>query len=272
MNAYVGITDWDWFDLLRRIEDLDEVNFWQPSGSHTFRALQPGELFLFKLHSPRNFIVGGGIFAHSSILPIGLAWETFGRANGANDLKEMRLRVEKYRSDRSGSLSNYQIGCILLEQPFFLKEERWIPIPSDWKMNIVTGKMYDLTEGHGLDIWTNLRATTTFIQQEENVPRTGAAIITYPRLGQGSFRILITDAYERRCSVTKERVLPALDAAHIKPYSEGGEHKMDNGLLLRKDIHALFDGGYITVTPDFAIEVSRKIREEFENGRDYYKL
>jgi len=36
------------------------VNFWQPSGKQQFRALAPGELFLFKLHSPDNFIVGGG--------------------------------------------------------------------------------------------------------------------------------------------------------------------------------------------------------------------
>jgi putative restriction endonuclease len=48
---------------------LEEVNFWQPGGHTIFMALQPGELFLFKLHSPRNFIVGGGVFAHSDILP-----------------------------------------------------------------------------------------------------------------------------------------------------------------------------------------------------------
>jgi putative restriction endonuclease len=36
-----------------------------------------------------------------------------------------------------------------------------------------------------------------------------------------------------------------LDAAHIKPYSEGGEHAVENGLLLRTDIHKLFDLGYV---------------------------
>jgi hypothetical protein len=38
----------------------EEVNFWQPSGSRRFRVWQAGEPFLFKLHSPENFIVGGG--------------------------------------------------------------------------------------------------------------------------------------------------------------------------------------------------------------------
>jgi putative restriction endonuclease len=80
----------------------------------------------------------------------------------------------------------------------------------------------------------------------------------------------VTEAYERRCAVTGERTLPALDAAHIKPYSETGVHLVSNGVLLRRDLHALFDKGYVTITPAMQLEVSRRIREEFENGRDYY--
>ena len=65
---------------------------------------------------------------------------------------------------------------------------------------------------------------------------------------------------------------PALDAAHVRPYAEGGVHDVTNGLLLRRDIHSLFDRGYVTVTPELRFEVSRRIKEEFENGRDYYAL
>src|SRR5262245_60823069 len=72
MQAYVGVTDGDWFEVLRAQPSIDEVNFWQPSGNRVFRALAPGELFLFKLHSPHNYIVGGGLFAHATILPISL--------------------------------------------------------------------------------------------------------------------------------------------------------------------------------------------------------
>ena len=82
MKSYVGVTDFDWFELLGRQHDLDEVNFWPPGGSRQFKALSAGNLFLFKLHSPRDFIVGGGIFAHSSLLPLSLAWSSFGIANG----------------------------------------------------------------------------------------------------------------------------------------------------------------------------------------------
>ena len=80
------------------------------------------------------------------------------------------------------------------------------------------------------------------------------------------------DAYQRRCAVTNERTLPVLQAAHIRPYSESGPHALENGLLLREDLHTLFDRGYVTVTPAYELRVSRSIRDEFENGRDYYAL
>jgi|SRR5271170_618557 len=102
--------------------------------------------------------------------------------------------------------------------------------------------------------------------------RWGEPSLFRPRLGQGAFRVVVTDNYARRCAVTGERTLPALDAAHIRPYADHGEHEPSNGLLLRRDIHSLFDRGYVTVTPARRFEVSRRIRDEFENGRDYYAM
>ncbi|TKS63473.1 MAG: HNH endonuclease [Nitrospira sp.] len=96
--------------------------------------------------------------------------------------------------------------------------------------------------------------------------------MTRTRLGQGAFRVLVTDAYDRRCAVTGERTLPALEAAHIKPFSKSGPNLTENGLLMRSDLHKLFDFGYISITPELHVEVSRKIKEEYENGRDYYAL
>jgi putative restriction endonuclease len=95
VKLVVAVTDGDWFEALRQRADLAEINFWSPSAS-TFRALQPGELFLFKLHAPRNFIVGGGVFAYSTTLPCSLAWEAFCEANGAADAQEMRRRISRY--------------------------------------------------------------------------------------------------------------------------------------------------------------------------------
>ncbi len=273
MQAYVGITDRDWFELLSQLPQLDEVNFWQPSGNREFKAISPGELFLFKLHSPNDYIVGGGFYAHSSLLPISLAWESFGISNGARNLPEMRTRVAKYRRQNEPRTADYTIGCILLEQPFFFRESDWIPIPLNWRSNIVQGRRYDLSVEPGLSLWKQLHMAMPLVSEvREESARYGQPTLALPRLGQGSFRILVTDAYDRRCAITNERTLPALDAAHIRPYSESGQHIVSNGILMRRDLHALFDKGYVTITSSMKLEVSRKIKEEFENGRDYYRL
>jgi putative restriction endonuclease len=96
IKLVVAVTDGDWFRTLSARPDIDEVNFWAP-GATNFKALTPGELFLFKLHSPNNVIAGGGIFAHATNMPCSLAWEAFGEANGAASLVEMRQRIAKYR-------------------------------------------------------------------------------------------------------------------------------------------------------------------------------
>jgi putative restriction endonuclease len=280
VKAYIGVTDFDWYQHLASRPELDEVNFWQPGGKTTFRALQPGELFLFKLHAPLNAIVGGGIFAHATRLPTSLAWESFREANGAATLPEMRDRIEHYRKIPADPHDDYTIGCILLEQPFFLPRERWIE-PLGWHPNIVQGKGYDLTQEPGRTLWRQVeealragRANADWPLQlaDPDAARYGRPTLVAPRLGQGSFRVLVIDAYQRRCAVTAERVLPVLEAAHIRTYAQGGEHRVDNGLLLRSDLHTLFDRGYVTVTPALQLEVSRRIREDFENGRDYYAL
>ena len=100
----------------------------------------------------------------------------------------------------------------------------------------------------------------------------GDPVLVRPRLGQGAFQLLVTDTYERHCAVTGERALPTLDAAHIRAVQEGGQHRIDNGLLLRTDIHRLFDRGYVTVTPDHRFRVSRRLKTDFDNGEPYYPL
>jgi len=64
--------------------------------------------------------------------------------------------------------------------------------------------------------------------------------------------------------------LPVLEAAHIKPYAVQGPHRVSNGILLRSDLHKLFDLGYLTVTPELHLEMSPRLREEWQNGREYY--
>lgn len=272
MKIWVGVTDQDWFEYLLGLAP-DEVNFWQPSSGRSFRALEPGEPFLFKLHSPRNFIVGGGFFVRHLPLPCSLAWSAFGQKNGVADLAEFLGRIPKYR--RSAKVeADPTIGCNILTEPFFFAEEDWIPIPADWAPNIVQGKTYDSMQSIGADLWHDVVERFGKASRADEIhdaqPSYGAEYLAKARLGQGAFRVLVTQAYGKRCSITGERTLPVLEASHIQPFAANGPNRVANGLLLRSDLHILFDRGYVTVTPHLRVEVSRRIKEEFQNGREYY--
>ena len=119
MRLFVAITDNDWFALHASANRADEVNFWRPSPTANFDALQPGEVLLYKLHSPENFIAGGGFFTRFLHLPVNLAWDVFKEANGVRSLDEMRARIAHYRSLKMGPEVNPTVGCILLAEPFF---------------------------------------------------------------------------------------------------------------------------------------------------------
>jgi len=140
MNFLVAVTDYDWFQLHASKPFVVEVNFWRPSPEAPFKALNASEMLLFKLQSPRNFIVGGGFFTRFVHLPISLSWEAFGEGNGVRSLSEMRERIVKYRRVPIAPMENPKIGCILLAEPFFFGEAEWIPVPPDFSLNIVQGR------------------------------------------------------------------------------------------------------------------------------------
>jgi putative restriction endonuclease len=188
----------------------------------------------------------------------------------------MRRRIERYRRTAPDPREDPTIGCIILEEPFFFDRPQWLPAPASFAPNTVVGKTYDLREEEGRRLWEEVLARRAIASARGAEPLAVGPMfeqaLVRRRLGQGGFKILVADSYNRRCAVTRERALPVLEAAHIRPVSQGGLHRVDNGLLLRADIHTLFDRGYVTVTPDHRFRVSRRLHDEWHNGRVYYEL
>lgn len=271
MKIYVGVTDKGWYEQLKA-QKPEEVNFWKP-GSSNFKALQPNDMFLFKLHHPANYVVGGGFYVRFSLLPPFLAWQAFGMKNGTTSYEELQNRISKYRSRNGIDGNNAPIGCIILTEPFFFDEHDWIPVPEDWNRSIVQGKTYETNIEIGNRLYCQVLEKLQFCNNANSTDQKAryAQSLAMHRLGQGAFRVVVTEAYQRRCAITGEKTLPVLEAAHIKPFSENGPNEIKNGLLLRSDFHTLFDDGYITINPKFVIEVSKKLNEDYGNGKDYYR-
>lgn len=273
MKAYVAVTDPQLYRFLRARPQFEEVNFWQPSGSRNFRALEPGEPFLFKLHSPDDFIVGGGFFAASAILPVGLAWEIFGEGNGALSLAEMRRQIGRYRRGKRDTRGEHPVGCIVLQRPFFFDEADWIPVPRDFKKSIVQGKSYDTASPGGRGLWEavrlRLQAVTPGEDEDSQADMFGEPVLIHPRMGPGAWRVQVIESYRRRCAVTGAPELAALTAVFIRPLAEGGLLRVDNGLLLRADLGRLFGAGYLTLDDDLRLRVSPRLRGVAGEASEY---
>ena len=107
MNFYVAVTDNEWFTFLKHRKP-DEVNFWRPGGK-TFSALSMGEPFLFKLHAPNNYIVGGGFFVRYTKLPLSMVWKVFGEKNGTEQHGVFIRKILSYLNVDKQKISDPEI-------------------------------------------------------------------------------------------------------------------------------------------------------------------
>jgi putative restriction endonuclease len=281
MKFWLGVTDTKWYSFLS-LKKREDINFWQPGGNLNFRALPTGGPFLFKLKKPYNAIAGIGFLSSHTFLPLSMAWDVFGDGNGCDSLEDLRNMIIPLRENKLDP--NPIIGCVVLTNPIFFKEEDWVETPEDFKSNTVRGKLYSTEDEIGKKTWNKIEILLqkylnplplekdNQLTVEEPVSQYGKSVLVRVRLGQSAFRVLVTDAYNRKCAISGEKTLPVLEAAHIKPYAKSGTHVISNALLLRSDIHKLFDIGYLTITSERKVEVSKRIKEEFENGKEYYKF
>jgi putative restriction endonuclease len=281
MRGYVGVTDDEWFRFLAARPEVSraEVNFWRPSGGNAFRALTPGEPFFFKTHAPHNRVVGGGFFSGFAALPVSEAWQMFGEANGVTNLQRMRERIAHYRREPIGPHEDPVIGCVFVRDVTFFADDMAQDPPPGFAPNIVQGKGYDMGDSHVERYFADLmqlvlgKAIDIDFSQPWHTtgPVFGDPRLTPYRLAQQAFKAVVLSAYHGHCAVTGTKIRPVLQAAHIRPVTNGGENRLDNGMLLRSDVHTMFDNGYLAVDPrQNKLIVSPRLREDFGNGAEFY--
>jgi putative restriction endonuclease len=278
VRGYVGVTDNEWYRFLASRPEITLVNFWRPGSGKEFRALAEGEYFFFKTHKPHDQLVGGGYYSGFAAAPVSEAWHLFGEANGVASLEQMRARIAHYRRSPIGPGEDPEIGCIFIRDVAFFPESVAISAPPGFASNIVQGKTYDTAAPavaqYFADVTRLLTAESVDVDFGETWHHEGEVFgkprLTPQRLAQHAFKEVLLTAYHGRCSITGSKIRPALQGAHIRPVAAGGRNRLDNGLLLRADVHAMFDGGYLGVDPSFRLRVSPRLRNEFGNGEQFY--
>lgn len=278
-KIYLGITDTEWMNFIRNKQELgllgNKINFWTPS-TIEFKALKPGELFLFKRHNRKakgenGEIVGGGYFVAFEKMSISDAWNHFRYGNGSETMQEMQEVIQSYR-DRNDINAGGEIGCIILERPFFLSREKWIDSPSDWGKSIVRGKTYSCDSEVGINLLSLIANNDEQIDSVQviedeikanNLHGEEKKAFIKVRVNQGVFRKKLLDKYDG-CCLCKVENPNFLVASHIKPwvYSKPNEKLDDNnGFLLCPNHDALFDGGFISFKDDGSILISDEVSE-----------
>jgi putative restriction endonuclease len=279
MKFYVHPTDQRWYNFLRQ-EPQQDVNFWKPKAT-SFKALPPNGPFLFLLNKPNRFIAGAGYYAGKMNVTVDAAWDIFGPRNGVGSREEFRrlLYGGKYAPEGADST----ILCLTLNTPVFFERADWVAPPEGWSDSLVQGRGYDTNESMGLHLWQRVQPVLDYYQAKAPLfLPTVPSLVLEPaaqyrpvlvRPEQQAFRNIITQAYDRKCAISGEKTLPVLEAAHIQPYAAAGPSVVSNGLLLRSDLHRLFDSRYLTVDADsMQVVVSSRIRKEFSNGVEYYQF
>lgn len=255
VQGFVGVTDNSWYQLLADRPDLlGEVNFWRPGG--------------------------GGFFGGAARLAASEAWDLLGPANGALSLGQMLNRIAHYRREPRTPGEDPVIGCIFIRDVTFFPDDLTFDPPPDFSSNVVQGKTYDMGDERYSRYFGDLMQMVLGVAVELDLtqpwhrpgPVFGDPRLAPNRLGQQAFKAVVGDTYHWRCAITGAKIRPVLEAAHIPPVSPlyGGENRLDNGLLLRSDVHRMFDLGYLSVDTQYRLRVSSRLRTEFGNGQAFY--
>ena len=283
---FIANTDRAWFDFLSASSAksdgcLDEVNFWQPRSRRAMKKMDVGTPVFFRLKKPVYAIAGYGFFAHFEVLGLKTAWDTFGWKNGDPDIFRFLERIGGYRGLNllQPGIEMDPLGCTILREAVFWPEDKWISWGNEmgWASNIVQGKsetdparmslLMSRMAADSKDTPVDFSSRFELLDVDE---RTLVQRDIVKREGQGTFKLRLLDAYGQQCAITGEHTVPVLDAAHIQRYLGPKSNHIQNGLLLTKEFHTLFDEGYVAITPDYEVKVSEALREEWHNGKRYY--
>lgn len=246
-----------WFQNLRDAGYSGLVNFWT-SMDWKVSGIAKDTWWYFVINGK---LAGGGRFEDYAVMRVSEAWARFGFGNGAGSVPEMVGEVisQRQRNVQDKSFNPDPIvGCIALRDCVFLPDEQ-----------------HALPEAHGLSLPGQLlkykllsvpplrlvQIAGSAAQPDAHGPvnkedvrlriQTGIA----NRRGPELFRRALLAAYDSKCPITGCNTVEVLEAAHIVPYLGDRTDAVANGLLLRADIHTLFDLHLLALTPKTCIVV-----------------
>lgn len=149
-------------------------------------------------------------------------------------------------------------------------ESDFSPLTPEAKRELEDKLGEPMLETYDMDKLRELQASGKLEEIDE---RERVTAMTVKRKQQSRFRRMLFDAYNGTCAISGYAVGPVLQAAHITPYFGRKSQLVTNGLLLRADLHLLFDNDLLAVEPgDMRVAVSRSLESTGYGAFDGTKL
>ena len=261
----IAPTDYTWFETLRQNNLNSFVNFWTPT-PWKVKSLSKGSRLYFMLKSPIRKCAGFGNFLDYKEMSMNQAWIEFGRRNGCSSKEELRKKITLYLEKNSKQTlrnkDDYKIGCIILSNCEYWKDEEYLNVEDfsiSFPKEVVKLKYFkndDLIKS-SLSLPEKKDFELVFAKKEIS-----ETLIT-KREGQAQFKRRMLETYSNRCCISGEETPELLEAAHIQPYINSKSNHSQNGLLLRKDLHTLFDNGLLNISQLYKIRLSPQIKSKY---------
>lgn len=245
----IAVTDATWFEYQRSHGFIDGVNFWTPSQNRP-KQLSKGDYFVFKLAGPGDRIGGYGTFVEYKYQSLDATWNEFGRKNGADSKAEFINTLTRFPSS-----DKVNCGCLVLKDVVYFEET-----VNRVKAGIVKKPAQLYAYENAPFPFGNLQPSQTGFSLVQNATKTMTMQICADRTGQGAFHTAVSKAYKGRCCITGETTPELLQAAHIQDYINVQSHHIQNGLLLRIDIHKLFDSGLLYIDQSYHVHISPLVK------------
>ena len=249
----IANTEIKWADFLKENGLTSNVNFWTPT-DWKVSGLKKGARLYFMLKSPIRKIGGYGTFIEYKTMSVYDAWDKFGIRNGCDSLLELERRLTEYKSKVTLST----IGCIVLEDLCFYDT----PIdPASvgviFPKEVVKLKYYNYT----IDPFWSYEAVTytSPFSLVASTSKKKTSHLSTMREGQAQFKLDVSRAYDYKCCISGEKTPELLQAAHIQAYISKESNHIQNGLLLRIDLHKMYDSGLLTIDDSYQVHISKKV-------------
>ncbi len=255
----VAPTDQAWLEYQRTNNFNDQINFWTPS-DWAIKALHPGDIIIFKLKGAGDLCGGYGTFLEYKYQSLNDTWDEFGRRNGFDNKEAFLYGLGAYQLSNKSPKTH--CGCIVLRDVIYFDT----PVKlSDYgivfKPQVVKFATY--VEPFPMGSSSDQGKFTLVSPGNKKKSKQQTTL----REGQSQFHTEISIAYHHRCCISGETTPELLQAAHIQDYINRESNHIQNGLLLRIDLHSLFDNGLLYIDENYIVHISPLISSD-----DYKKF